>query len=259
MLERFMDYLKYFPEFNHAIVAAMLILARFLGLSLYAPIFGRKDLPMMIKISFALILTVIFTQIMAFGPPPKGSAYFLALFLNLVFGGLLGFIAQTIFAVVESAGDIINMQMALSSAMVTDPSTKEQTSLIGRFFAFLATIIFLKVGGIYWLLSAFQRSFDIFPIYANSIPLDKILSMNYLILLSSNVLVIGLQISAPVLLATLCMDVLLGIISKTAPQVNVFQLSFLFKPIMGLFVLLFIFKIMVSVISDHFLSYSQLF
>ena len=77
--------------------------------------------------------------------------------------------------------------------------------------------------------------------------------------MSSNVLYIGLQIASPVLLATLGQDIILGVISKTAPQVNVFQLSFLFKPVFGAAIMVWILPMLMNVISDYFVSHAQIF
>ena len=82
--------------------------------------------------------------------------------------------------------------------------------------------------------------------------------MDYIIKLSSNVLYMGLQIASPILLATLGQDIILGVISKTAPQVNVFQLSFLFKPVLGSAIMVWILPMLVNIISDYFLSYSKI-
>ena len=69
----------------------------------------------------------------------------------------------------------------------------------------------------------------------------------------------GLQIASPVLLATLGQDIILGVISKTAPQVNVFQLSFLFKPVVGAAILVWIMPMLVNIINDYFLSFANIF
>ena len=119
----------------------------------------------------------------------------------------------------------------------------------------MGIIIFIEIGGVYWLFNAFVRSFEIFPIYATSIPLDKIVNMDYLIKMTSNVLYMGLQIASPVLLATLGQDIILGVISKTAPQVNVFQLSFLFKPVFGAAIMVWILPMLVNIITDYFQSF----
>ena len=160
---------------------------------------------------------------------------------------------------IDAGADMINMQMGLSSAMVLDPTTSAQVSLLGKVFSLMGVLIFIELGGIYWLIQALVRSFTIFPISAVSIPLDQIVNMDYIIKLSSNVLYMGLQIASPVLLATLGQDIILGVISKTAPQVNVFQLSFLFKPVVGAAILVWIMPMLVNIINDYFLSFANIF
>ena len=109
------------------------------------------------------------------------------------------------------------------------------------------------------MINALIRSFTLFPVYAVMIPLEKIINLDYLVLTTSNVLYMGLQIASPVLLATLGQDIILGVISKTAPQVNVFQLSFLFKPVLGAAIMIWILPMLISVISDFFVSFSNIY
>ena len=119
--------------------------------------------------------------------------------LNFVGGMLIGFIANCVVLAIAAAGDIINMQMGLSSAMVLDPTIGAQVSILGSFFSLLAIILFIHIGGVYWLINALHRSFEIFPMYAHAIPIDKLVNKEYSITLTSNVLYVGLQISSPVL------------------------------------------------------------
>ena len=83
--------------------------------------------------------------------------------------------------------------------------------------------------------------------------------MTNIIKITSNLLYMGLQIASPVLLATMGQDIILGVISKTAPQINVFQLSFLFKPVFGVAILMWIMPILIDIINDYFTSYSNIF
>ncbi len=250
---------KYFPEVNAALGAGLLIFARLMGFIRFAPVLNRKEIPGMIKLAFALILTIILMMTVKTGPIPSGTSLILGLILNAVGGMLVGFIANCIVLAISAAGDMINMQMGLSSAMVLDPTVGTQVSILGNFFGLLAVILFIDVGGLYWLINALHRSFEIFPVYASAIPMDRLINKEYLVTLTSNVLYIGLQIASPVLLATLGQDLILGIISKTAPQVNVFQLSFLFKPVLGAAILLWIMPVIVNVINDYFMSYARIF
>lgn len=179
--------------------------------------------------------------------------------LNFAVGAIIGYIAQLIIMAIEAGGDMINTQMGLSSAMVMDPSTNSQTSILSRMITIMALCIFMEIGGMYWVFNALVRSFTIFPLFAVHIPLEQIINLDYLVRTTSNVLYMGLQIASPILLATLGQDIILGIISKTAPQVNVFQLSFLFKPVLGAAIMICILPMLVQVISDFFLSFSSIY
>lgn len=259
MLENVFAFFKHFPEFNASLGAGLIIFARFLGFAMVAPIISRKDIPMLVKLAFSILMTISFVGILAPSPPPADTSLIVAIVLNLIFGTLIGFIGAVIFSTIAAAGDMINMQMGLSSAVMFDSSSKEQTSVMGKLMGFVGTIIFLNIGGMYWMLSAFKRGFDIFPLYSTTIPLDKVINIEYLTYLTGNVLFIGLQFAAPILIATLCMDTILGIISKIAPQINVFQFSFLFKPLVGAAIMIIILPKLVNVIIEYFFSFSQIY
>lgn len=238
--------------------AFLVVFARMMGFTRFAPVLNRKEIPTLMKVALSFLLAIIFMMVLHPKGLPSHGDLLLSIILNIAVGAMMGYMAQLILAAIEAGGDMINMQMGLSSAMVLDPTTSSQVSLVGRFFGILGIVIFLKIGGAYWLFEAFMRSFEIFPIYSTSVPLAKIVNMDYLISMSSNVLYMGLQIASPVLLATLGQDIILGVISKTAPQVNVFQLSFLFKPVFGAAILIWILPMLVNVINDYFMTFSHI-
>ncbi len=248
-----------FPEFARWFSAGFIVFARLLGFIRFAPIFNRKEIAPLVKLSFAFILAVIITPILKPAMPPTDISPILLIILNFAAGAIIGYIAQVIILAIEAGGDMINTQMGLSSAMVMDPSTNSQTSILSRVITLLGLVIFMELGGFYWMINALIRSFTIFPIYAVSIPLEKIINVDYLVTITSNVLYMGLQIASPVLLATLGQDIILGVISKTAPQVNVFQRSFLFKPVFGAAIMIWILPMLIGVISDFFLSFSNIY
>ena len=248
-----------FPEFSRWFSAGFIVFARLLGFIRFAPIFNRKEIAGLVKLAFAFILTIMLTPILKPGMPPSDISPMLLLLLNFAAGAIIGYIAQLIILAIEAGGDMINTQMGLSSAMVMDPTTNSQTALLSRVITLLGIVIFIELGGFYWLINALVRSFEIFPIYAVQIPLEKIINIDYLVTTTSNVLYIGLQIASPVLLATLGQDIILGVISKTAPQVNVFQLSFLFKPVFGAAIMIWILPMLINVITDYFQSYANIF
>lgn len=248
-----------FPGFERYFSAGFIVFARLLGFIRFAPVLNRKEIATTVKLSLAILLTFIITPLLEPGNPPAGISPMLLLLLNFAVGAIIGYIAQLIILAIESGGDMINTQMGLSSAMVMDPTSNSQTSILSRMITMLGLCIFMQLGGLYWLFNALIRSFTIFPLYAVHIPLEQIINLDYLVKTTSNVLYMGLQIASPVLLATLGQDIILGVISKTAPQVNVFQLSFLFKPVFGAAILIWILPMLVGVISDFFLSFPSIY
>lgn len=257
-MEALIQLSKLFPAFDAAVAAGLIVFARMMGFILLAPVFSRKEIPSVVKVGFAFLMTIIITSVLKPTTMPANNSLVLALVLNAAVGAMIGYMARLILIAIDAGADMINMQMGLSSAMVLDPTTQSQISILEKYFSLFGILIFMQIGGIYWLFQAFMRSFEIFPIYATSIPLAQVVNMDYLIQMTSNVLYMGLQIASPVLLATLGQDLILGIISKTAPQVNVFQLSFLFKPVLGAAIMVWILPMLVNVISDYFLSFSHI-
>ena len=250
---------KMFPTINTYLMAGALVFARMLGFFRFCPIFNRKDIPSLVKLPMALIVTIF---IVPFLHPEKCltecDSFALSLLLNIVVGAMIGYMAQLITIAIDCGAEMINMQMGLSSATTLDPTTSGQVSILTKMISLMGILIFINLGGVYWLFKALVRSFEIFPMYAALIPLVKIANMDLLIKMSSNTLYMGLQVASPVLLATLAQDIILGVISRTAPQVNVFQLSFLFKPVLGAAIMVWILPMLMNVIEEYFLSFANI-
>jgi len=249
----------YFPEINNALGSGIMVFLRLVGMMRLAPVLSKSEVPAMVRLSFALISTIILVGVLQPAPPSADTPIFLCMILNFLFGALIGFVANCILAAVLTGGDMINTQMGLSSAMIMDPSTKSQVSMMANFFSVLAMLIFIYSGGIYWLFNALIRSFELFPMYAVNFHFENIVNIGYLSHVTGNILFMGMHIAGPVLLATMAQDIILGIISKTAPQVNVFSLSFLFKPVMGAFILIVILPMLINVITDYLVSHANIF
>ena len=247
-----------FPQLSVHITAGLIVFARVLGFIRLAPVFNRKEINTIVKLSFALLLTGIFVMTLHIGPPPADNSLLVSILLNFVVGAMIGYMAQLITIAIDCGAEMINMQMGLSSATALDPTTSAQVSILTKMISLMGILIFINLGGVYWLFKALLRSFEIFPIYATHVPLPELIKMDLLIKMSSNTLYMGLQIASPILLATLAQDIILGVISRTAPQVNVFQLSFLFKPVLGAAIMVWILPMLMNVIEEYFLSFANI-
>ena len=182
------EFPKYFPEVNNILASGIPIFARVAGLMRTTPFLQRTEIPMIGKVGFALIFTVMLSMFLKPEVPPQNFSMVYSIIVNFLCGALLGFIVNCIVKAIESGGDMINMQQGVSSATIMDPTTSSQISIMGRIFGLLGLIIFIEIGGVYWTFNAFIRSFEIFPVYATAIPLDEIVNMPYLVKITSNVL-----------------------------------------------------------------------
>ncbi len=257
-MEQFLAVFKYFPQFDAGLSAGLMIFARFLAFAKFAPVLGRSEINVTIRLSFALVMTIIFLNIIDTGTMPQNFPFIIGIFINAIVGAFLGFVSSAIFSAIAAGGDMINMQMGLSSAVMFDQSTRTQGSLLSAFFNLLAAVIYINIGGLYWLIRAMEKSFELCGVFITSFDMNLLASPEYLIAITANVLYVGLQIAAPILIASLGQDIILGIISRTAPQVNVFQLSFLFKPGLGALILIFVLPMLLNVINDYFTSYQNI-
>ena len=117
----------------------------------------------MVKICLALLFTFIVGPLLR--PDTLAGttdSFILSILLNFAVGAMIGYLAQLILIAVDAGADMINMQMGLSSAMVLDPTTSSQVSILTRIMSLLGVLIFIHIGGIYWLLRAFMRSLKFF-------------------------------------------------------------------------------------------------
>lgn len=243
----------------------LLMFFRMLAFATTGPIFNRKNIPIMVKLSAA----VFFTGAMAWMVTPDTMGplshaeqyppYLIQLVLNIVIGALLGFIADMILQAAYAAGSVMNNQIGLSSAMIMDPSSGKQAMLLETLFNNLTILLFIELGGVHWMLSALKRSFQVFPLYALSLPLAQTISLDYLTTVSGNILLIGVQLVSPIMVITMAVDMILGIMNRTAQQMPVFQLSFALKPCIGIAIMLMTLNAFMQALSNFLNEYSQIF
>lgn len=229
----------------------LLILARVAGIFLEAPLFSARTIPGIVKMALAIWLTLVIWFIVPISPsitlPQINLAFAFLLVKEIMVGFLIGFVCQLLFAAIQSAGDFIDLQMGMSIATALDPSTGAVSTILGRLCFFLGVIIFLITNGHHMLLSALYQSFRLLPLGAPINLSGNVITQ--LILLGGSLWLIALQLATPALILIFLSDFSLGIVSRVAPQVNVFMLGFQLKPIIGLLALLFSLPLFIGFIS----------
>ena len=252
--------------FHGVFDTGFLIFSRMLGFILIAPVFGRKDVPFNIKMGFCMMLTWVLVWIAPAHMAQRGWVnsddlwwYLMQVFMNVTVGTFIGFIAACIMEVINAGGSLMNNQIGLSSAMMFDPSSRQQVALTEKLFGFIGLMVFFHIGGVYWLLDAFHRSFEVFPLYTVKMDFAAKVSLDYLVEITGNSLEIGTQLIAPVMVVTMSVDLILGIVNRVAQQIQVFQLSFALKPCIGIGAFLLTLPIFIKLLENYLSDYASYF
>lgn len=181
--------------------------------------------------------------------PEEGYALIFALLVNFTLGFIMGFTANILFVTVVAGGEMMDASMGFSAAQTFDPGLNAQTTILGKFFNLLSVVVFFYIGGPELLLEGLAQSATSFSIYASALDVN----VNKIISLCGNIINMGFLLVSPVVLTILINDLVLGLISRAAPQINAFQISFTIKPTIGVMTLLLIlplfFKALVNFLS----------
>lgn len=234
MFELILNQAKIFDELGSVWLSFLLVFSRMAGFASLAPVIGQKAIPALVKISFAILLTlVMFPNIDLPSEYPSRGTFIYLIGMNALIGVLIAWIANLVIETVKTAGEIINMEMALHAATLFDPGSQSQTTIVGKFFDLLALVLFISVGGMEKLIEGLYKSFNLFPI----VTYEMNITVSNLIKASSEVISMGFLLISPILMVLLAMDLILGLMSRAAPQINAFQVSFSLKPSTGLILL----------------------
>ncbi len=200
-------------------------LTRILGVIMVAPVFGHRAVPARIKIGLGVFIALIVSPTLP--PMPDvglGSWHGLHILVQqLLIGVAIGFIMRVIFAAVEAAGEIIGLQMGLGFASFFDPQSAGQTLVLARFFNMLAVLLFLAINAHLLLIGVLVESFQTLPISTQPLSAGGFRSVA---LFGSTVFAVGLQLALPLIAILLMTNLALGILTRSAPQLNIFAIGF---------------------------------
>ncbi|XAH23025.1 flagellar biosynthetic protein FliR [Xylophilus sp. GW821-FHT01B05] len=206
---------------------------RVLAMFSVAPIFSLRSIPMRAKIGLAFVVSLAAQA--SLGDQPvisvNSPAALGAVVQQLGVGLSIGFAVRLVFTAVELAGELIGLQMGLNFAAFFDPMSNGQVSAVSRFLGNMAVLLFIVVNGHLTLLMAVVRSFEAFP--ADGSFLD-VVATTRLHLLGAEVFASALWIALPMIGLMLFVNLTLGIISRVAPQMNIYAIGFPVTLTMGM-------------------------
>lgn len=198
---------------------------RLLALMLTAPVFAERVLPARVKIALAVLFAMLIGPTLPPPPPvhPVSLAGVLVLGQQLLIGAALGFAMRIVFAAVEAAGELAGLQMGLGYATLFDPERADLIPVLGQFLGFLALLAFLAINGHLLLIQVLADSFRILPVSGPGLGTAGLLTLVHW---GSELFVAGVLLSLPILGAMLIANIALGILTRAAPQLNLFAVGF---------------------------------
>ncbi|MBR1728594.1 MAG: flagellar type III secretion system protein FliR [Selenomonadaceae bacterium] len=222
---------------NH-IAAFLLVLMRSSGIFLISPFFGSMNVPVQFRAVMALTFTFVLFPVVSnesLIALPSSVIMFLAMIIEELFiGWLIGFVSFVSFTAVNLAGKVMDMQVGFAIVNVMDPTSGQQIPLIGSFLYNLAVMFFLITNGHHMIIAALVESFRAIPVLGMQWS-DTLTSL--MITITSSIFTTGMKIAMPVTFAILMVNVGMGILARSMPQMNIFVVGIPMHIIVGIFML----------------------
>ncbi|HVE38325.1 MAG TPA: flagellar biosynthetic protein FliR [Planctomycetota bacterium] len=215
----------------------LLVFFRIAGVLALAPVFGSAIAPAPVKIFLSLLLAVLFFPLVRTTGAPvalEGGVLFLAVLWELAVGLLIGFASALLFAGVQFGGHLIDQELGILQANLLDPMLSEQISIVGQFKVLLATAVYLLINGHHLLIAAVADSFRAVPLLG--LTFSQGVALHVSDTLMRDVFRMGIEIAGPALVTLFLVSVALAFMARTAPEMNIFALSFPLRLAVGLVV-----------------------
>jgi flagellar biosynthetic protein FliR len=224
--------------FSSAMIAKWLALwiwpfIRILSMLTSAPIFDNRSVPRRVRIGLAALVAMLVSPLIPQPPSLDNTQAIVVIAQQILVGVGLGFTLRLVFAAVEMAGDLLGLQMGLAFAQFIDPQRSTPSPLIGSYLVVLVSLAFLAINGHLLIIASIVKSFEIVPIGVTFDFLDA----KRIVTIGSLLFSIGLQIGLPVVAALLTANVVLGILAKAAPSMNITSIGFAVTLLTGFWIL----------------------
>ncbi|MCG8324724.1 MAG: flagellar biosynthetic protein FliR [Thiotrichales bacterium] len=210
---------------------------RIAGLLMMAPVIGTRTVPVRVRLGVAIAITWVIVPVIPKPPviDPLSFDGLLISFQQVLIGIAMGLTVRVIFVVLEIAGQAIGQLMGLMLASMVDPQNGNQVPIIGQFYMLLATLLFLAMDGHLLMIAALADSFFTLPVGAGGIQTDRFWE---LIRWSGVMLTTAVMIALPALVSMLVVNLGFGVMTRAAPQLNIFVVGFPVMIIIGIIVIM---------------------
>lgn len=205
--------------------------SRVTGVLISAPFLGSMSIPPRIKIGAAFLFTMLLAPLVAPASSMAPASLIPLLGGEIMIGFLLGFTLQFLFDAALVAGNVLGVQMGYSLASIINPQSQADSPVLATFHELIVLLLFIQLHVPHWLLRGLAHSFQSLPPGQFSMTEPAISALWHF---AGGLWVAGVQIAAPVLVATIFSDVALGFLGKASPHLPVLFVGLSIKSVVGL-------------------------
>ncbi|MBE5828601.1 MAG: flagellar biosynthetic protein FliR [Butyrivibrio sp.] len=224
----------------------LLIVVRLMTFIYVCPFFGGRQTPNLVKIGYGLLISILLYGAVPYTPPDYNTVagYTVIVLKEAMVGLLIGFAVTLCEQIAAFAGTVVDMQIGLSMVSMMDPATNQQVTITGSLYSQYLTMALIITGMYQYILKALVDSFTLVPINGAVINADRMLQtmLNFM----KGYIVIGFRICLPIFIITFMTNVVLGVLAKVSPQMNMFSVGIQIKIIVGLMIMF----ITITMLSD---------
>jgi flagellar biosynthesis protein FliR len=236
-----LELLNFVPTF-------VLVFFRLAGMMLFAPLFGSSRIPRRVRALLVLVLALgVMPGVPKAALPDNTWQLAVAIGGEMAFGLAMGMALSLVFVAAQWAGELIGQQMGISLGGVLDPQFGGSGSVLGEMYFMLTLVIFLTIDGHHAMLQGVRDSFDALPLL--SVGVDRAVFDTVTGLLGGAT-VLAIRLAAPMLVTMLIVDLVLGLIGKTMPQMNVMSAGLTLRSVVGMVIVIVGLSLTSGVIRD---------
>ena len=222
-------------DWESTLAAMTLVLVRISGLMVFAPVFSSEAIPARVKAVFALSVSFLVAPVVAAFPRAHTQLGILPVLGELSAGMVFGLTLSLVFEALSFAGTVIGLQLSFSLVNLLDPNAPVQIPLMGQMFGLLGTLTVIGAGLDRTALAALLRTFSAAPV--GTVVLDPRAGLA-LVGMAGGIVAAALQLSAPVIAATLLAEIAVALAGKLEPQLPVMAVTVPVKTMLGYGVLI---------------------
>jgi flagellar biosynthetic protein FliR len=210
-----------------------LIFVRILSIFYITPIFGSRNFPNMGRIGLSLFIALVIFPVLPLNRdlPREVIPYIILVCREVILGVLFGLVAILILIALQLAGHLIDIQMGYALVNILDPISGIQASVVGQILYIIGILVFLLVNGHHLIITALYNSFLLIPVGEFSYSLKSAWAMSKF---GSEIFSIAVKIAMPVVAVLFVIEVGMGFVARTVPQINVFLVGFPLRIALGL-------------------------